>query len=39
MTRADSCATAGIVPRIARKGFESSERLGRHRWKVERTMA
>ncbi len=25
--------------RIARKGVESSERLGRHRWVVERTLA
>lgn len=29
----------GIVPRIARKGIESSERLGRYRWVIERTMA
>ena len=29
----------GIRPRIARRGVESSERLGRHRWKVERTFA
>ena len=29
----------GIVPRIARRGIESSERLGRHRWVVERTLA
>jgi transposase len=29
----------GIIPRIARRGVESSERLGRHRWKVERTLA
>lgn len=29
----------GIAPRIARKGTESSQRLGRHRWQVERTMA
>lgn len=28
-----------IVPRIARKGIESSRRLGRHRWTVERTVA
>lgn len=27
----------GIIPRIARKGVESKERLGRHRWVVERT--
>jgi len=26
----------GITPRIARRGIESSERLGRHRWVVER---
>jgi transposase len=29
----------GIAPRIARRGVESSERLGRHRWIVERTIA
>ena len=29
----------GILPRIARKGVESSECLGRHRWVVERTNA
>jgi transposase len=29
----------GVVPRIARRGIESSERLGRHRWKIERTIA
>ncbi|QCG97726.1 IS5 family transposase [Azospirillum sp. TSA2s] len=29
----------GIIPRIARRGIESSERLGRHRWVVERTLA
>jgi IS5 family transposase len=29
----------GILPRIARKGIESSERLGRHRWVVERTLS
>lgn len=29
----------GIRPRIARKGIESSQRLGLHRWVVERTMA
>jgi IS5 family transposase len=27
----------GITPRIARRGVESSQRLGRHRWVVERT--
>ncbi|MFE2398107.1 transposase, partial [Streptomyces sp. NPDC059425] len=29
----------GITHRIARKGVESSQRLGRHRWTVERTRA
>jgi transposase len=28
-----------IRARIARKGVESRERLGRHRWKVERTLS
>ena len=28
-----------IVPRIARRGVDSGERLGRHRWVVERTLA
>ena len=29
----------GIRPRIARRGVESSARLGRHRWKVERALS
>jgi Transposase DDE domain. len=29
----------GIIPRIARRGVESSQKLGRHRWVVERTFA
>ena len=29
----------GIAPRIARRGVESSERLGRYRWVVERTIS
>jgi IS5 family transposase len=29
----------GIAPRIARRGLESSERLGRYRWVVERSLA
>jgi len=29
----------GIKVRIARRGIESSERLGRRRWKAERTIA
>ncbi len=28
-----------ITPRIARKGIEPSDRLGRHRWVVERSFA
>jgi transposase len=31
--------TRGITPRIARRGIDSSARLGRHRWVVERTLA
>lgn len=34
-----ACHTRGIKVRIARRGRESSERLGRHRWVVERTLA
>jgi IS5 family transposase len=34
-----ACRTRGILPRIARRGIDSSERLGRHRWVVERTLA
>jgi transposase len=29
----------GITPRIARRGVDSSARLGRHRWIVERSVA
>lgn len=29
----------GIAVRIARRGIESSEKLGKHRWVIERTMA
>jgi transposase len=29
----------GITTRIARRGIESSQRLGRHRWKVERALS
>jgi IS5 family transposase len=29
----------GIKARIARRGMDSSERLGRHRWVVERTLS
>ena len=29
----------GITPRVARRGIDSSERLGRYHWVVERTQA
>ncbi|GJE71707.1 hypothetical protein CHKEEEPN_3254 [Methylorubrum podarium] len=32
-------AGRGIVPRIARKGIETSQKLGRRRWVVEHTHA
>jgi IS5 family transposase len=34
-----ACRRRGIAPRIARRAVDSSERLGRHRWVVERTLA
>lgn len=34
-----ACRRRGIKDRIARKGIESSQRLGRYRWVVERTLA
>jgi IS5 family transposase len=34
-----TCRKRGVVPRIARRGVDSSERLGRHRWVVERMLA
>jgi transposase len=34
-----ACRARRIKPRIARRGIESSQRLGRHRWVVERTLA
>lgn len=33
------CRARSITPRIARRGIESSEHLGRDRWIVERTLA
>ena len=36
--RRHECRARGIVPRIAGRGIDSSERLGRHRWLVERTL-
>jgi transposase len=35
----DALRRRGITPRIARRGIDSSERLGRYRWIVERTQA
>lgn len=33
------CRRLRITPRIARRGIESSERLGHWRWKIERTLS
>ena len=33
------CQARGIKARIARRGQDNSQRLGRHRWVVERTHA
>jgi transposase len=35
----EACRQRSIIPRIARKGIESKEKLGRHRWVVERAFA
>jgi transposase len=35
----EACRRRGITPRIARRGIESKERLGRYRWVVERDFA
>jgi IS5 family transposase len=34
-----ACRQRGIIARLARRGIESSAKLGRHRWVVERTQA
>jgi transposase len=34
-----ACHQRGIKPRIARRGIDSSQRLGRYRWVIERTFA
>ena len=34
-----ACRRRGICHRIARKGVEATDKLGRHRWVVERTLA
>jgi transposase len=33
------CRARGIIPRVARRGIESTERLGRYCWLVERDFA
>ena len=33
------CRARSIAPRIARRGVDTSEKLGRHRWVVERTLS
>jgi hypothetical protein len=38
-TSEPTCATAASSPGRRRKGIESSTRLGRHRWVIERTMS
>ena len=35
----DECVRGGVKHRIAQKGVEPTNRLGRHRWQVERTLA
>ena len=34
-----ACRRRGIKHRIARRGIESTDKLGQHRWVVERTLA
>ena len=34
-----ACRRRGIAPRIARRSVETSQKLGRHRWVIERTLA
>jgi len=34
-----ACKVRGILSRIARRGVETAEKLGKHRWVVERTFA
>jgi len=34
-----ACQRRGIKSRIARRGVDSSQKLGRHRWVIERTFA
>lgn len=34
-----ACRRRGIKPRIARRGVDTGQKLGRHRWVVERSFA
>jgi transposase len=34
-----ACRRRGIAPRISRRGVETSQKLGRYRWVIERTFA
>jgi IS5 family transposase len=34
-----ACLRRQIKPRIARRGIETSQKLGRHRWVIERSFA
>lgn len=34
-----ACRRRGIAPHITRRGIETSQKLGRHRWVIERTFA
>jgi transposase len=35
----EACRRRNIRPRIARRGVDTSQKLGRHRWVIERTFA
>lgn len=35
----EACRARGLLDRIARRNVDSSERIGRHRWVVERAFA
>jgi transposase len=35
----DACTRRNIKPRIARRGQDTSQKLGRHRWVIERSFA
>ena len=35
----NACRRRNIMPRIARRGVETAQKLGQHRWVIERTFA